>query len=161
MKYKIVKLRKIKDEYKKLGLNANSLGLNISEKQEQVLTMFFNTLNQGDYLILLAEKEDLIFTDMVLPKNLYVELEEYIKNNIEKIMHKTNFEEVPFNEHEQVELIANKEKHSKYGLHKGDKGVVLSNKATKNKVLVYFGKETKDFDGFVSVSFEDIRKVNE
>lgn len=96
---------------------------------------------------------------MVLPEKLSSELEEYIQNNADKIANKTNFEEIPFNEYDQVELIVDKEKYSKYGLRKGDKGIIASNKATKNKVLVDFGKETEDFDGFISVDFEDIKKV--
>ena len=123
--------------------------------------MFFNNNNQGDYLISFINKEHLEITDMVLPEKLSSELEEYIQNNADKIANKTNFEEIPFNECDQVELIVDKEKYSKYGLRKGDRGIIASNKATKNKILVDFGKETEDFDGFVSVAFEDIKKVEE
>ena len=159
MKYKIVKLKNGKDEYKHLGLNKDSLGLLLNEKNSQCLIMFFNSFNQGDYLISLVNKEHLEITNMILPENLCVELEEYIENNADKIANKTNFEVIPFNECDYVELIVDKEKYSKYGLHKGDSGVIASNKATKGKILVDFGKETEDFDGFVSVDFEDIKKV--
>lgn len=161
MKYKIVKLKNVKDEYKNLGLSKESLGLIISEKQGKCLIMFFNSLNQGDYLILLVRKEELVLTDMTLSKNLCIELEEYIQNNADKIASKTDFEEIPFKECDYVELVVDKERYSKYGLCKGDRGVVASNKATKNKILVDFGKETEGFDGFVSVDFEDIKKVEE
>ncbi len=159
MKYKIVKLKNIKDEYKNLGLNKDSLGLLLSEKNSQCSIMFFNNVNQGDYLMLVMNKEDLTITDMILPNNLCVELEEYIENNADKIANKTNFEEIPFKEGDYVELIVDKEKYSKYGIHKGDRGIIASNKATKGKILVDFGKETEDFDGFVSVGFNDIKKV--
>lgn len=161
MKYKIVKLKNVKDEYKNLGLSKESLGLIISEKQRKCLIMFFNSLNQGDYLILLVRKEELVLTDMTLSKNLCIDLEEYIQNNADKIASKTDFEEIPFKECDCVELVADKERYYKYGLCKGDMGVVASNKATKNKILVDFGKETEGFDGFVSVDFEDIKKVEE
>lgn len=159
MKYKIVKLKNLKEEYKKIGLDNGSLGLLLKEKNSQCLTMFFNKVNQGDYLVLVMNKADLTITDMILPNNLCAELEEYIENNANKIAEKTKFEEIPFNECNQVELIVDKEKYSKYGLHKGDRGIVASNKVTKNKILVEFGKETEDFDGFISVDFEDLRKV--
>lgn len=159
MKYKIVKLKNLKEEYKKIGLDNGSLGLLLNEKNSQCLTMFFNNFNQGDYLVLVMNKADLTITDMILPNNLCAELEEYIENNANKIAEKTKFEEIPFNECNQVELIVDKEKYSKYGLHKGDRGIVASNKVTKNKILVEFGKETEDFDGFISVDFEDLRKV--
>ena len=161
MKYKIVKLKNLKEEYKKVGLDNGSLGLLLNEKNSQCLIMFFNNNNQWDYLISFINKEHLEITDMVLPEKLSSELEEYIQNNADKIANKTNFEEIPFNECDQVELIVDKEKYSKYGLRKGDRGIIASNKATKNKILVDFGKETEDFDGFVSVAFEDIKKVEE
>ena len=161
MKYKIVKLKNIKDEYKNLGLNKDSLGLLLNEKKSQCLIMFFNNVNQGDYLMLVMNKADLTITDMVLPNNLCAELEEYIENNADKISRKTNFEVIPFNECDEVELVVDKEKYSKHGIHKGDRGIIASNKATKNKILVDFGKEMEDFDGFVSVDFDDIKKVEE
>lgn len=123
--------------------------------------MFFNNVNQGDYLVIVMNKTDLIITDMFLPNNLCVELEKYIENNADKIASKTNFEEIPFKECDEVELLVEKEKYSKYGIHKGDKGIISSNKATKCKILVDFGKETEDFDGFISVDFDDIKKVEE
>lgn len=161
MKYKIVKLKNLKEEYKKLGLSKDSLGLLLNEKNSQCLIMFFNAVNQGDYLILLVKKQDLEISDMVLPNNLSTELEEYIENNADKIASKSKFEEIPFKECEYIELIVEKEKYSKYGLSKGDRGVIASNKATKNKILVDFGKETENFDGLISVGFDDIKKVEE
>jgi hypothetical protein len=161
MKYKIVKLKNLKEEYKKLGLGKDSLGLLLDEKQGKCLIMFFNNVNQGDYLVLVVNRSDLDITDMVLPNNLCKELEEYIENNADKIANKTGFEVIPFNECDEVELIVEKEKYFKFGVHKGDKGVIASNKATKNKILVDFGKEAEDFDGFISVDFEDIKKVEE
>ena len=161
MKYKIVKLKNLKEDYKKIGLDNSSLGLLLNEKNSQCLIMFFNNDNQGDYLVLVMSKADLEITDMVLPNNLCSELEEYIENNADKISNKTNFEAIPFKECDYVELIVEKEKYSKYGLRKGDRGIIASNKATKNKILVDFGKEAEDFDGFVSVDFEDVKKVEE
>ena len=161
MKYKIVKLKNLKEEYVKLGLSKDSLGLLLNEKNSQCLIMFFNNVNQGDYLMLVMSETDLIITDMVLPNNLCSELEEYIENNADKIASKTNFEELPFNECDYVELIVEKEKYSKYGLRKGDRGIIASSKATKGKILVDFGNETQDFDGFISVDFEDVKKVEE
>ena len=161
MKYKIVKIKNLKEEYKKIGLDNGSLGILLNEKNSQCLIMFFNNVNQGDYLMLVMSKVDLTLTDMVLPNNLCSELEEYIQNNADKIASKTNFEELPFKECDYVELIVEKEKYSKYGLQKGDRGIIASSKATKNKILVDFGNATEEFDGFVSVDFEDVKKVEE
>ena len=59
MKYKIVKLKNLKEEYKKVGLDNGSLGLLLNEKNSQCLIMFFNNNNQGDYLISFINKEHL------------------------------------------------------------------------------------------------------
>lgn len=159
MKYKIVKIKNLKEEYEQLGLSKDSLGLLLNEKNSQCLIIFFNNVNQGDYLVHVMGETDLIITDMVLHSNLCAELEEHIENNADKISNKTNFKAIPFNECDEVELIVEKEKYIKFGIRKGDKGIIASNKATKNKILVDFGKETEDFDGFVSVNLEDIKKV--
>ena len=44
MKYKIVKLKNLKVEYKKIGLDNGSLGLLLNEKKSQCLIMFFNNV---------------------------------------------------------------------------------------------------------------------
>ena len=105
MKYKIVKIKKIKEEYKKLGLSKDSLGLLLNEKNSQCLIIFFNNVNQGDYLVHVMGETDLIITDMVLHSNLCAELEEHIENNADKISNKTNFKAIPFNECDEVELM--------------------------------------------------------
>lgn len=159
MKYKIVKIKNLKEEYKKLGLNVDSLGLMLNGKDGKALTMFFNGDNLGDYLVLVADKTDLRNTDMILPDELCAELEAYIQNNFDKIANKTDFREIPFNECDEVELISQKEKYSIYGLNKGDRGIVATNNATKDKILIDFGNAKGDFDGFVSANLEDIKKV--
>ncbi len=124
-----------------------------------MLTLFFNNLNYGDYLVFNVEKSDLNVTDMVLPQKLCIELEKYINSNTKKILNKNNFEQNSFNECDQVELIVEKEKYSKYGIHKGDKGIIALNRASNNKILVDFSNATENFDGFISVDFSDIKKV--
>ena len=44
MKYKIVKLKYFKDKYKNLGLNKDSSGLLLNEKNSRCLIMFFNNV---------------------------------------------------------------------------------------------------------------------
>ena len=159
MKYKIVKIKNLKEEYEQLGLSKDSLGLLLNEKNSQCLIIFFNNVNQGDYLVHIMSETDLIITDMVLHSKLCAELEEHIENNADKISNKTNFKAIPFNECDEVELIVEKEKYIKFGIRKGDKGIIASNNATKGKILVDFGTAKGNFDGFVSVDFEDIKKV--
>ena len=159
MIFKIVRLKKETEEYKALGLNKDSLGLIVSEKESQCVTLFFNNSNQGDFLVRLINKSDLAETDSNLPESLCLELEKYILNNFYNFTNKDAFNNNPFNECDHVELIVEKEKYVKYGLHKGDTGVIASNKAVKNKILVDFGIETEDSDGFVLVDFKDIKVI--
>ena len=159
MKYKIVKLKIIDEKYKKIGLNTTTLGLVLEEKSTKILVMFFNNQNQGDYLTLLIDKKELELTDMELPQKICEELEEYILKNVDKIAEKTTFKKVLFEECDFVELTVEKDKYSKYGVHKGDRGVVASNKAVKNTILVEFNNETDKFDGFLPVEIEDIQKI--
>ena len=159
MKYKIVKLKNVVGEYERLGLGVESLGVILGEKQGKALVMFFSNVNQGDYLTVDVSKADLTVTDMALPEKLCSELEEYINDNQERIAEKVRFEENPFGECELVELIVEKSQYAKLGLHKGERGVIASSKATRNKILVDFGREMENCDGFVSVDFNDIKKV--
>jgi hypothetical protein len=159
MNYKIVKLKKVNEEYRKAGLNEESLGIVLGEKDGYILVMFFNKLNQGDYLVLPISKLHLEISETRLPEKLCSELEEYILNNTDKILAKNTFKENPFNECDYVELIVEKEKYTKYGLHKGARGVVALNRASKNEILVEFSVETEIFDEIISVDFEDVKKV--
>ncbi len=161
MKYKIVKLKKENEEYKKHGLRVGMLGLLLKEHKNKYSVLFFNSFNQGDYLVLQINREDLETTEMILPEKLCTELEECIKTKHDKIMQKTSFSYLPFKECEYVELITDKEKYSKNGVYKGDRGVIALNRAMNNQVLVDFSNKTNNEDGLVSVDFEDLKKVRE
>ena len=87
------------------------------------------------------------------------ELENYIFNNADRIANKCSFDEIKVKEYDSVELVVEKDKYAKFGIHKGAKGVVAYNKATNNNVLVDFGVITEDFDGLLSVSVDDIMKI--
>ena len=159
MNYKLVLLKKINDEYKKLGLHEENPGIVLNENHDKSDVMFCNDFNQGDYLVLTVNNSDLEFTNMFLPENLVADFENFIHRSQNEIFLKTHFKEIPFNECDYVELIVEKEKYAKYGLHKGDRGVVASDKAIKNSVLVDFENASDDFDGFCSIDYKDIIKI--
>ena len=159
MKYKIVKLKKSSHKYSEVGLEKESLGVVLKTQDAHAVIMFFSTFNQGDYLVISVNKEDLEFTDIVLPEKISSELENYIFNNADRIANKCSFDEIKVKEYDSVELVVEKDKYAKFGIHKGAKGVVAYNKATNNNVLVDFGVITEDFDGLLSVSVDDIMKI--
>ena len=115
MIFKIVRLKKETEEYKALGLNKDSLGLIVSEKESQCVTLFFNNSNQGDFLVRLINKSDLAETDSNLPESLCLELEKNILNDFDNFTNKDAFNNNPFNECDHVELIVEKEKYARYG----------------------------------------------
>ena len=159
MRLNIVKLKKATENYKKLGLDTACLGIIIDEQEFEYSTLFFNGCNQGDYLVLSVNKHEIEITNDEIPENLYLEIREYVKKNANAVMHKTPFNIMPFSECDQVVLIVEKEKYANLGLKKGDIGVIATNKASKNQILVDFGNVTKTFDGIVSVDFNDVKKL--
>ena len=161
MNFTVVKLKKTSEEYKKQGLDTTSFGVVLSENEGGVLVMFFNPVNRGDYLVFSLKRSQIEEVDIVLPKKLCAELENYVINNSSKIIQKNQFEKMPFNECDCVELVVEKERYSKFGLHKGYKGIIASNKAVQNKILVDFGIVTNNSDGIISVDFKDIKKVEQ
>ena len=161
MKYKIVRLKNAKVEYLKRGLQLNSTGIILSENESDFIVLFFNEQNQGDYLSLPVKKEDALIMDVSLPEKLCLELEEYFLSERNKFKNKDNFDAIPFKECDLVELVVDKEKYLKFGLGKGDRGVVASSKAVKNKILIEFDLKTDEFDGFIMVDFEDVTKIED
>ena len=159
MRLNIVKLKKVTEKYKKLGLDTACLGIIIDEQEFEYSTLFFNSCNQGDYMVLSVNKYEIEITNDLIPEDLYLEICEYAKKNVNAVMHKTSFNIMPFSECDQVVLIVEKEKYANLGLKKGDMGVVATNKATQNQILVDFGNVTETFDGIVSVDFNDLKKL--
>lgn len=155
--YKIVK---IKNGYKNIGSTTELYGVILSEEKDSAVIMLFNTNDYGDYATLKVKKSDFEITDMLLPEKLAIELEKYIVENTEKVANKNAFKILPFNECDEVILLAEKERYLKYGLHKGDRGVVASAYAVQGKILVDFSAQSDNSDGIVSISIEDLRKVN-
>ena len=158
MKLKVVKLKNC-EKYKDLELTCETLGIVITKGKDFSQVMFFNDKNQGDYLVAKIKESDLITTDVILNEELSKGLENFIHKNTDKIVEKASFNTNPFSDCDFVELIVEKETYGKYGIHKGDKGVVVIGKATQNKVLVDFGKANKEFDGMLSINLRDLRKI--
>ena len=159
MNYKIVKLKNLINTDIKSSIDTTSLGLLLNEDKSRSLVMIFNNLNQGDYAIQVISNSNIEKTDFVLSEDINNQLEQFIKANASKILNKTTFNICPFNECDHVELVVEKDKYAKRGLHKGDKGIIATNKAIKNTILVDFGINSIDFDGLISVDIFDLAKV--
>ena len=71
-------------------------------------------------------------------------------------------EPVGIKEYDMVELINEKEKYSKFGIHKGDKGCVMDSDAVQGYIEVDFSgidKEGNYHGDCVSVKIEDLKVI--
>lgn len=161
-KFKIVKMKSLKKEYERYNLSLNELGLIIDQTSELATVLFFNRLNLGDYALTEIFLKDLIEVGAELPEEFAIEVEGYIKDNLDKIKKKTRLDNIDFKEFDCVELIVSKEKYIEQGIKKGDTGIIASDKIVKNSVLVDFSSSnTQKFLDCISVDIQDLKKIKE
>lgn len=158
-KYDLVKLS---DEFlrkDKNNLNMADVGVVLKENGENLQVMFFNSYNKGDYAVVRLLKRDVLpFEEK--PSEEFKKLVDKFSREID--YQKTSLNGVGFEEYSIVELIVSKPRYEKFGLKKGDKGVVAIDFAVKNEVLVDFsGLESVDKTnmGLVSISLDDLKKA--
>ena len=137
-KNEIVKLKTLKTEYEKFNINLEAYGIILSNEKGVSKVLFLNNKIVGDYVIATIRDTDLKKFNEKLPDKVLSEIDIYIKENIEKLETKTAFLDLPFNEYDTVQLIVEKDRYSKFGIHKGEIGVIAENYAVKKDVLVDF-----------------------
>lgn len=98
--------------------------------------VFFNPRNIGDYIIVAINADDIILDKEKLPANIKNEL----ICNLKEIMRNANnsFEDIKIKPYSGVELAVENSKYSKFGLHKGDIGIVVDSFAVRNNIEVDF-----------------------
>ena len=111
-------------------------GVVLEEKGDLIKTLFFNPKNVGDYLIVNIKITHLKLEETRIP-NIYKEEVLSILNNIEKSQ-KNNFKKTNIKNYDKVELLVEKERYVKYGVHKGSVGVVVDDNAVKDYIEVDF-----------------------
>ncbi len=97
-----------------------------------------------------------------LPEKILSEFDNYLKENIEKLETKTTFVDLAFNEYDTVQLIVEKDKYSKYGIHNGEIGIIAENYGVKKDVLVDFTgvNNNEEFYGAcISVNKDDLKLI--
>ena len=80
-----------------------------------------------------------------------------IKNMFIKLKHKPKFKECDL-----VEVIVEKDKYTKHGVHCGDKGFIVLNEMIKNEMLVDFTGVNENGDIYgeeVSININDLKLV--
>ena len=159
--YDIGKITKLTDELQKLNLQLNFHGIILSSNFDHSEVMFFNDNNIGESTICKVDNKSIKIEDIELPKNIMKEIDKYLKenSNLEKdtILTKPKFKECDL-----VEVVVEKDKYTKHGIHCGDKGFIVLNEMIKNEMLVDFTGVDENGDIYgeeVSINIDDLKLV--
>ena len=104
--------------------------------------------------------KDIVVEKETLPTNIKKELLSKLDNILTKA--KDYLEPVVINEYDMVELLVEEERYAKFGIHKGDTGCVMDNKAVQNYIEVDFSgiDENGNFYGdCISVKIDDLKVI--
>ena len=149
---------KSEDVAKKYEKDTSTLGVVLEKTNDVFTVLFFNVKNVGDYAVFDAPKSDFIATPYDLPQNVKEILAEYLTTRVEEITNKKNFVLQPFCDSDYVELTIDKSKYLKHGVKKGDKGIVIYERAVKNSILVDFSASAHE-EKCISVDINDLKRV--
>lgn len=159
----IVTLINLKKDYKNRNLYANVNGVVLKVlPYEKLQVLFLNDRIVGDYAVVIVDIEDVKKLDIKLPLDFVKELKTSNKLSEKNINGKHEFEELKFSECDLVELLVEDEKYSKFGVHKGDTGVIAIDYAVQNYVLVDFSgidEQGEYYGDCISVKIDDLKVV--
>ncbi len=123
--------------------------------------LLFNPNNVGDYIILKINNSDFVLEKEKLPKNIQKELYEHLRQINQNA--KTHFNPQTVKEYDRVELLVEKEKYAKFGVHKGAQGFVMDAVAVGNNIIVDFSYVDEDgnfFGDCISANIKDLKVIN-
>ena len=146
--------------YIKNNLQKDIHGIVVNEDLNQTSVLFFNPQNVGQYAIVNVNIKDIVVEKETLPTNIKKELLSKLDNILTKA--KDYLEPVVINEYDMVELLVEEDRYAKYGIHKGDTGCVMDNKAVQNYIEVDFSgiDENGNFYGdCISVKIDDLKVI--
>ena len=158
-KFDLVKL-KTDIPYKSRNLIKDMHGIVVDVNCEEADVLFFNPHNVGDYAIVKVKIADLNLDKEKLPTEFERELSSEL--NAVKSKAKNVIEPTTINEYDMVELLVEKEKYAKFGIHKGDKGCVMDNNAVQKYIEVDFSGVDKDgncYGDCISVKIDDLKVI--
>lgn len=160
-KYDLVKLINLIEVYKQNNLYLNVQGIVLEFNSEKSKVLFLNEYNQGDYAYLEVGNNDIEIISEDSPSIFINYIQDNLKNFIPK---EKGFKKKEFEAYTQVELLIEDDKYSKFGVHKGDKGVIMEDYSVKDYVLVDFGRldENNNYYGdCISVKLNDVKILQE
>lgn len=157
--YDFVELISSLDYLEEKGIYRENKGTIIKLKNNNACVVFFNENNMGDYTLANVETK-FLKTMGELPKKCIEDLKTFIETL--KADKNSQFTNIKIKEYDLVELLVEDDRYAKHGVHKGDKGCVISNHAIQNKVEVDFTwiDKTGDFHGdCIVVNVKDLKVI--
>lgn len=146
--------------YVENNLQKDMHGFVISENENTVAVLFFNPQNIGSYAIVNVSVRDLIIDNEKLPDNMQRELLLNLDNILENA--KNYLEPITIKEYDMVELLVEEDRYAKFGVHKGDRGCVMNDKAVQNCIEVDFSgidENGKFYGDCISVEIDDLKVI--
>jgi len=156
-KLDLVKLINVKP-YLKNNLQKNMYGIIINIHTNNADILFFNPKNTGDYAVVGVNISDISVEKEKLPGNIQIEILSKLDDILSRA--KDILEPITIKEYDMVELIVEDNKYVKYGIHKGDIGCVMDNKAVQNYIEVDFSgvdENGKYYGECISVKLDDLK----
>ena len=151
---------KSEDVAKKYEKDTSMLGIVLEKTNDVFTVLFFNVKNVGDYAVFDAPQTDFTITDYKLPQDVLSVLNDYLLTHSKEVENKKHFENQPFRDSDYVELIVDDNTYLRQGVKKGDKGVVVYERAVKNSILVDFSTSYSE-EKCISVNVKDLKKYSE
>ena len=154
-----VKLNEELEELAKRGIHKDYTGT-IAKIDGDIYTVwFFNPKNYGEFAFAKVNKKYLSPDKIVYHNRLLLEMEEFLANvKMEKYNHLT---ECDVKEYDVVELIVEKPKYTIEGVHKGDRGCVISTYAIDNHWEIIFSERGTGKDiAQIGVAREDFKIID-
>lgn len=133
--YDFVELINSLEYLEEKGIFKESKGTIIKLENNIAAVLFFNEKNMGDYAVANVNTK-FLKTIGEFPTGELINLNNFIKNLDQEKHDKLKYPNIK--EYDLVELLIEDEKYSKFGVHKGNKGCVISNYAIQNQVEVDF-----------------------
>lgn len=148
--------------YSKNNLSKDLHGIIVDINDSNVLALFFNPQNIGDYAVVEINKKDIVEEKEKIPENIKNEIHDNLDNLLLKS--KDYLEDVKIKEYDLVELLVEEDRYAKFGIHKGDKGCVMDNHAVQDYIEVDFSKidENGNYVGdCISVKLSDLKVLKD
>ena len=128
----------------------------------KLLVLFFNDKIVGDYAVVEVEKTDVQKENFELPLAMFTQYKTSKLLNDPQFYKKTTFNKLEFKECDFVELVNDDDSYSKYGIYKGETGVIAADHAVGDFILVDFtgvDRRGNVYGDCICVKIKDLKHI--